>query len=366
MAELVPMNDLARVWLAQGPSISKEMNRVLESGWYVLGAECKKFENEFADYCGAKYCVGVGNGTDALEIAIKALDLRAGGTIAMVANAGGYAALAAQRAGFIPVFVDIDPVSRLMDLRKLDELSQSAQIDAVVVTHLYGLMHDMEEIADLLRSTDIKLIEDCAQAHGARRHGKVAGSFGDAGCFSFYPTKNLGCMGDGGAIITGSKTVAEAAIALRQYGWGRKYHALKRGGTNSRLDEIQAAVLNVRLPLLERGNSRRREIARRYSAEIEHERVVCPPVLGDEYVAHLYVVLCENRASLQSHLLAHGIASDIHYPVPDYRQSGLYAAHPDRLNVTEHLAERVLSLPCFAELRDDEVRRVIHAVNTWR
>lgn len=358
---MIPINDLSRQ-LASLPELRTAIERVLASGRFVLGAECSAFEREFADYCGVVDCVGVANGTDALELLFRALGL-AGKRVATVANAGGYTSTALALTGAFPVFVDVEPETQLMSLAALRAVMSSGSVDAIVVTHLFGLLADMEEIGRFSRRFDIPVIEDCAQANGARSNGKCAGSFGIAGGFSFYPTKNLGAVGDGGAITTSSAGLADRLQSLRQYGWTSKYRAEIAGGRNSRLDELQAAVLRAKLPHLDRWNERRREIATRYSERITNPRISCPPVYGPEYVAHLYVVRCKDRESLRSHFLRAGIGSDVHYPIPDHRQPK--AAETVMLPVTERLAEQVLSLPCFPELTDDETAVLIKSANEW-
>lgn len=358
------VNDLGRQ--VGAGEIRDAVERVIASGWYVLGQECAMFEREFADYCGTAFCIGVGNGTDALELSFRALGL-ANKRVATVANAGFYSTTALVAAGAFPVYVDVDPERQLMDLDGLAALAAAGELDAVVVTHLFGLMHDMQAILSIADAASIPVIEDCAQAHGARRNGRRAGSFGDIACFSFYPTKNLGALGDGGAIVTDDPELAARLSALRQYCWEGKYRVMSPGGRNSRLDEIQAAVLRAKLPRLDAGNARRREIAARYTEGIEHPGIVCPPLRGEDYVAHLYVVTCDDPAGLRSHLAAADIATDVHYPIPDHLQPA-FAARERRLSlpVTETLAAQVVTLPCFPELTDEEADRVIHHVNSWR
>ncbi|MGV9776867.1 DegT/DnrJ/EryC1/StrS family aminotransferase [Streptosporangium sp. NPDC003464] len=342
------------------------VERVLTSGWYILGKDGEAFEQEFARYCGTAHCVGVANGTDAIELGLRALGVGAGSRVATVANAGLYTTTALMALGAEPVFVDVDRGTKLMDLAHLEQVVDAGGLDAVVVTHLFGLMHDMEAVLAVTARAGVPVFEDCAQAHGARRGGRRAGSCGAAASFSFYPTKNLGALGDGGAVVTGDPRVAQRVRLLRQYGWESKYRASIRGGRNSRLDEMQAAVLRAKLPLLDGWNRRRRDIATRYSREIVHPRVQCPPVYGEEFVGHLYVVVCEDREALRAHLAASSILTDVHYPVPDYRQPAL-AGPGDRtgLPVTDDLAASVLTLPCYPELSDEEVTRVISSIATW-
>jgi dTDP-4-amino-4,6-dideoxygalactose transaminase len=235
---------------------------------------------------------------------------------------------------------------------------------AVVVTHLYGLLADIEAIVDVCRPRGIVVVEDCAQAVGARRATRAAGSFGDVAAFSFYPTKNLGALGDGGAVGTNDDETADRVRRLRQYGWDSKYSVATPGGWNSRLDEFQAAVLRYRLGYLDQWNARRREIVRRYTSALPSHvgRFVLHD--GDDYVAHLAVVLAEDRQELRKHLDAAGVSTDVHYPIADHRQEAWRDDYPDvALPVTEHAVEHVLTVPCFPELSDDEVERVCEAFN---
>jgi aminotransferase EvaB len=362
----IPLNDLARHTATIEKELRAAIERVLASSLFLLGPECSAFESEFAEYCGVRHGVGVGNGTEALELAFRALRLGPGSLVATVANAGFYTTAALTQVGATPVFVDVDRDSQLMDLPRLGALVDGGRIHAIVVTHLFGLMHDCIELRRIADAAQIPLIEDCAQAHGASRGGRRAGSFGDLACFSFYPTKNLGALGDAGAIVTNDPRLRDSLKALRQYGWAKKYRVVAPGGRNSRLDELQAAVLRAQLPMLDHWNARRRAIARRYSERISHPRVICPPVGGEEYIAHLYVVVCDDAVRLREHLHFAGIACDVHYPIPDHRQQTmtLNGDHPS-LPITEYLADHVLTLPCFPELNDDEIDLVIEQVNRW-
>lgn len=363
---LKSINDLIRHTQPIQTALNAAIERVLRSGWFVLGPEVKAFEEEFADYCGVSHCVSLANGTDALELALRALDIGPGKTVLTVANAGMYGTAAILATGATPVYADILPGTLLMDVADSRRMLDSQPVDAVIVTHLYGLLADAPEIVRLAHTSKIPVIEDCAQAHGAMLNGRKAGSFGDIGCFSFYPTKNLGALGDGGAIVTGRADLAEKVRRLRQYGWSGKYHADLPGGRNSRLDEMQAAVLRVMLPLLDRWNERRREIAARYTAGIAHPEVAVPAIHAEEYVAHLYVIRTARRDSLKRHLAEAGIPSDIHYPVPDYAQASCRHLFPDTgLPVTTQACAEVLTLPCFPEMSGDEVDMVIERVNSW-
>lgn len=360
------INDLRRHAAANAATIRSAVERVISSGWYIMGAECSGFEEEFAAYCSTNYCITVGNGTDAIEIALRALGVKAGDRVATVANAGFYTTAALISIGAIPVYIDVERISRLMDIEQMRLAISKGDISALVITHLYGLMHDMERVISIAQDAGVRVLEDCAQAHGAQRSGRPAGSWGHAGTFSFYPTKNLGCIGDAGAIITQDESVANRAMQLRQYGWETKYRAVASGGRNSRMDEIQAAVLRAKLPHLDSWNLRRRAIAQLYSSRITNTRVFCPREIGEHTVAHLFVITCDDRESLRRHLKAKGIIADVHYPVPDHLQAAVGSHNnPPSLPVTEELTQTILTLPCFPELSDGEVEQVIEAVNGW-
>ncbi|HET7834012.1 MAG TPA: DegT/DnrJ/EryC1/StrS family aminotransferase [Gallionella sp.] len=366
MQTLKSINDLKRHTQAIQAELDAAVARVLHSGWFVLGPEVAAFENEFASYCGTGHCVSLANGTDALELALRALNIGAGKNVLTVANAGMYSTAAILAAGARPVFADVHSDTLLMDSAEVARVLEQQKIDAIIVTHLYGLLADIGKLVELARDYGIPVIEDCAQAHGAGLKQQKTGSFGDIACFSFYPTKNLGALGDGGAIVTSQPELAAKVRQLRQYGWSSKYHAAVPGGRNSRLDEMQAAVLRVMLPLLDQWNARRREIAARYSEGISHPKVNVPPVHGTEYVAHLYVIRTPERDRLKQHLSDAAIPSDVHYPVPDYAQAACRDLC-DRVNlpVTAQACNEVLTLPCFPEMRDDEVDSIIACVNSW-
>lgn len=366
MTNQVSINDLKRHAASTDAVVRDAIDRVLGSGWYILGREGEAFEREFADFCGTTDCIAVANGTDAIELGLRALGIGPGNRVATVANAGLYTTTALLALGAEPVFVEVDQETRLMSLEHLGKVLADDKIDVVVVTHLFGLLHDMDAVLRLTDATGIPVFEDCAQAHGAGRGARRAGSFGKAASFSFYPTKNLGALGDGGAVTTSDAEVASHIRRLRQYGWESKYRAVLTGARNSRLDEMQAAILRAKLPSLDAWNRRRRAIATRYSNEIVNPRVICPPVYGEEYVGHLYVITCDDRDSLRSHLSAHGILTDVHYPIPDYQQPSLQNQRDWKaLPITEALAKSILTLPCYPELQDDEVARVIACMNDW-
>lgn len=360
----VPFNDLKRHYQALKPLIDEAALRVLESGWYILGPEVAAFEEEFAAYIGANHCIGVANGTDALEISLRALGIASGDEVITVANAGMYSTSAIRSLNARPVFADIDPLTFQMDAACLESVITS-RTRAIIVTHLYGHIADIADILAITRRYGLALIEDCAQAHGAGRNGHKAGSWGDLGCFSFYPTKNLGALGDGGAIVTSDHHLAEKIRRLRQYGWGQKYDAQLANGRNSRLDELQAAILRLQLPLLDEWNQRRRQIAGQYHMGLKLTSLQLPdPCVSEEMVYHLYVVRCSQRDKLRQALRQRGIGCDVHYPIPDHLQLACrdLAYKPGILPQSERAAQEVLSLPCFTELKSVELEEVIQAV----
>lgn len=365
---MIPLNSLARHLERPRTAVERAVAEVVASGHYVLGPRVAAFESEFAAYCGVSHCIGVANGTDALELSLKAVGVMPGDTVAVAANAAMYGTSAALAAGARVVFVDVEPCIGTMDPESFKRLLEAGDAPKVViVTHLYGRLARMEEIVALAREFGVRIVEDCAQAHGARAaDGRRAGALGDVASFSFYPTKNLGALGDGGAIVTDDGDISTQASRLRQYGWTAKYTNTVPGGRNSRLDEIQAAMLSVMLPMLDGWNEKRRSVANRYSSGIRNPRIQVPSVAGDDYVAHLYVVCSPERDALREHLAACGIQSEPHYPAADHRQP----CHGGRfanivLPVTEAQCKQVLSLPCFPEIADEEVDAVIDACNRF-
>ena len=360
------LNDLGLRIAQNRLKIEESVNRVLTRGWLVLGPEVDLFEKSFAEYLGAKHCVSVANGTDAIELALKSLGVHQGDLVATVANAGFYTTTALLGIGAEPIYMDVDVDSKNVNL---EEVRRAVDIGAkvVVVTHLYGLaVKEIEAIAALCREKNVKLFEDCAQAHGARVNGKCVGTFGDASSFSFYPTKNLGAIGDGGAVVTNHCEVAESVKQLRQYGWSSKYRVEVTGARNSRLDEMQAAILSGFLPCLDDHNTRRRNIATEYSKKIRNPKLKVPDVYGEEYVAHLYVVCATDRNALQANLSSHKISTAIHYPILDYQQpmfADLYKSFS--LTNSEKLLASILTLPLYPEMSDLDIAEVIAQVNAW-
>jgi dTDP-4-amino-4,6-dideoxygalactose transaminase len=346
--------------------VGASVARVVKRNWFVLGAEVTAFEERFAAYCGVAHCIGVGNGTDALELSLRALGVGAGDEVVLAPNAGFYGSTAAKLVGAVPVYVDIDPETLGLCPRALEAQLTARRPAAIIVTHLYGQLAAVEDIAAIAARFDVPLIEDVAQAHGARRGGKMAGSFGALACFSFYPTKNLGALGDGGAITCGDGQLAARVRSLRQYGWGRKYHNEVAFGRNSRLDEMQAAVLNDKLPRLDEANEARRAVARSYREAFAGLPLELPAAPGSDNVVHLYVVRSPRRDELHTFLGDQGIASDIHFPVPDHRQA-VHAAQYATVSLpqAEAACATVLSLPCYPGMPPAHVERVVAAVRSF-
>ncbi len=347
---------------AFGLDLGPLLRAVVDSRRYVLGPRVQAFEAAFAAYVGVAHAVGVANGTDALELALRALDVGPDRRVVTVANAGFYGSAAIRAVGATPVYVDVDDDSLNLSPAGLAQ-ALATGVDAVIVTHLYGQLAEVQAIAALCRDAGVPLIEDCAQAHGARRDGRCAGAWGRVGTYSFYPTKNLGALGDGGALVTDDADLAGRLRSLRQYGWRNKYEVSLPGGRNSRLDELQAAVLSAKLPLLDAANARRRAIAARYNQAFADLPLRLPASTGDDCVAHLYVLRTARRAALQAHLAAAGVACEVHYPIADHRQPLLAGAgQPPSLPVSEAACAQVLTLPCFAGQDDGQAQRVIDAV----
>jgi dTDP-4-amino-4,6-dideoxygalactose transaminase len=344
---------------------------VIDSGTYIGGPHVETLEAEFARFCGVSHCVAVANGTDALEIALRACGVSRGDEVATVANAGGYATTACQAIGAIPLFVDVEPETCQMDLRSLEQ-NLTDNTKAVVVTHLYGFMNDVAAVRALLQSAgreSISIVEDCAQAHGASLGGSRAGSLGDAAAFSFYPTKNMGAVGDAGALTCSRADIASRARQLRQYGWRDKYDATIAGGRNSRMDPLQAAVLTPQISTLDESNRARKNLCRIYKEnlpsgwELVYEE-------SARFVAHLAVVRAPNTAARQRAmelLTQQRIGCGIHFPNLDCDQPGWQglSSRATELPVSRRLKDVVLSLPCFPELTEQEIDQVAGALRAF-
>lgn len=339
---------------------------VLRSGWYVLGNEVASFEEEFAAYTGARHCVGLASGLDALWISFRLLRIGTGDEVIVQGNTYIASVMGITMNGATPVFVEPDGHFG-MDPQKI-EGHITEKTKAVLVTHLYGMASRMDEIVGICRKHGLRLVEDCAQSHGACFRGKMTGTFGDVGCFSFYPSKNLGAFGDGGAILTDDEGLAREFRVFRNYGSERRYHN-RVIGANSRLDELQAGLLRVRLKHLDELTEEKRRIAKRYDKELKNALIRLPTVAeGASCVWHQYVIRCGERDRLMEYLDRKGIGTIIHYPIsPHLAEAYRYLGYrPGSLPVTEHLAETVLSIPMYNGMTDEEQGYVTDAINGFR
>ena len=358
----VPLNDLERGMRRDRALLETAVSRVLDSGYVVMGPQHAAFQTALAEYVGVAEALGVASGTDALELAMRVGMPEGKDTVLVAANAGGYGSTAARRAGFRLRYAEVDERSHCLTLESITEAMDDS-VGVVVITHLYGNLTDIQAVVSECRARGVRVVEDCAQALGARRPEGGAGAFGDLSAVSFYPTKNLGALGDGGAVLTNSPELASEVAQLRQYGWDRKYHVAVTGGMNSRLDELQAAFLLARLPLLDGFNERRRSIVARYVEAAQDSPLNVLPADGPHHVAHLAVAVTEERTEIRGRLRELGVSTDVHFPVPDHLQPG-FAAAAQRLGITERLSNSVLSLPCFPEMTDDEVEHVCGAIGS--
>ena len=365
MFEKIMPNRLDRGFEKYQEEIEAAALKVLRSGWYVLGPEVSAFEEEFARYTGAKYCVGLASGLDALWLAFRVLGIGAGDEVIVQANTYIASVMGITINGATPVFVEPDEFYNI-DAEKIEE-KITERTKAVLVVHLYGQAAQMEKIVSLCRKYKLRLVEDCAQSHGALSGGKMTGTFGDIGCFSFYPSKNLGAFGDAGAIVTDSEEIAKAMKMYRNYGSEKRYYN-KVVGANSRLDELQAAMLRVRLAHMEEIAEERRRIAERYGGEIRNDKLILPSVReGVTHVWHQYVIRTERRDELIAYLEERGIGTIIHYPVPPHL-SEAYAClgyQKGAFPVTEGYADTVLSIPMYGGMTREEQTRVIESLNAF-
>jgi aminotransferase EvaB len=359
-SDRIPFNDLARIPPEQLEQIEAAIAAVVRSGWFVMGPHHDAFEEELASYLGSNEVIAVANGTDALELALAALGVTVGDSVLTVANAGGYTTVASRLLGANPIYCDVsaDTLLASPDIVRNAIAALAVPPKALVVTHLYGAMAPIEKLVAVAREFGVAVVEDCAQSLGAQLDGRQSGTFGDIATTSFYPTKNLGALGDGGAVFTDNAELAERVRRMRQYGWTSKYRIGVEHGRNSRMDEIQAAILRVKLPHLKSRNSRRREIHARYGAALGGgARLLHAPT--ESFTAHLSVLVTEERDSVRDRLSAAGIGTDIHYPLPDHLQvfRPESTKHFD-LPISEWAANSVLSLPLFPELTETEISRI--------
>jgi len=359
----VPMFELAKVTDEEG--LTKIAYQVISSHQHILGKNVVDFENNFAKYLEIKHCFGVANGSDALVIALRAIGIKANDEVATVANAGFYTCAALNQIGAKPIFIDIEAKTLQMDPEDLEAKISNSNIKAVVVTHLFGQVASIHEIVNICKKKSIKVIEDCAQAHGAQVNNQKVGTFGDIATFSFYPTKYLGAIGDGGAVVTNNQDLAEKIISLRQYGWSEKYHVDNPFGMNSRLDEIQAAFLSEKLTKLDTWNKERISIANRYFSEFESNKIkLLEGTLNG--VVHLFVITTNKRIELIDHLTRNNVQYGIHYPIADHRQKVFEGRFENlTLPITEDSVEKIISLPVYPGMSSDKIQHVIEVINSF-
>ncbi len=367
---LIPQCSPKASYLARKEEIDAAIAKVLLSGSYILGREVAAFEKDFAAYIGVANAVGVANGTNALQLALRACGVRPGDCVITVSHTAVATVAAIELTGATPVLAEIDPVTFTLDPKSIEEIIQNlpaGRLKAIVPVHLYGQPANMQAILNIARKHSLLVVEDCAQSHGAMFQGKKTGSFGDLATFSFYPTKNLGAIGDGGIVVTDDPSLARQVRLLREYGWQERYISYF-SGTNSRLDELQAAILRVKLKYLDQDNRRRQSIARWYNSALAESALSLPQTSpGATHVFHQYVVRTEKRDDLKAYLGHHEIGTLIHYPVPIHKQPAYAEKLPAvvGLKQTEAIAAQILSLPMYPELTDDQVEIVCKFVTSW-
>ena len=364
MEKIMP-NRLDRGFYQYQEEFEKKAIEVLRSGWYIMGKELEAFEHEFATYIGSKYCVGLASGLDALWIAFRALKISKGDEVIVQGNTYIASVMGITLNGATPVFVEPDEYFNI-DADKIEEKITS-KTKAILVVHLYGQASNMSKIRALCDKYDLKLVEDCAQSHGASFDGKTTGTFGDIGCFSFYPSKNLGAFGDGGAIVTDNEEIAEFIRIFRNYGSEKRYHN-KIVGANSRLDEIQAGLLRVRLGHLNEMTDEKNKLSLRYLEELSNDKIALPKIRkGATHIWHQFVIRCPYRDELMKYLDEQGIGTIIHYPIPPHLSEAYsyLGMNKGDLPITEEYADTVLSIPLYNGMKKEEQDYVISRINAF-
>jgi dTDP-4-amino-4,6-dideoxygalactose transaminase len=359
---MIPFVNFEREYVEIGGEVSQVIQRVLRSGWFILGEEVEKFEEEFSKYVGARFGIGVNSGSDALYLAVKALGISNGDEVITVSHTMISTVDAITRNGAKPIFADIKPETYLLDVSKI-ETKISDKTRAIIPVHLYGHPVDMGQLMEIADKHNLYVIEDACQAHGAEYLNRKVGSIGDIGCFSFYPTKNLGAYGDGGMLVTNSEELADKLRKMRNYGQSKKYY-YDSLGVNSRLDEIQAAILRTKLRHLDEWNEKRRKLAKLYTELLDNTDVIKP--IEKEYakhVYHLYVIRHKQRDKLQQYLLNQRIQTLIHYPIPVHMQKAYM--RPDKLPITEKICREILSLPMNPWLKEEEAKIISEYIHKY-
>ncbi len=361
---MIPFLDLGQTNKPHAVSIRAAISRVTESGWYVLGREVETFERAWAAYCGTRHCIGVANGLDALTLTLKAWELPAGSEVIVAANAYIAAVLAITHAGLVPVLIEPDDETFNLDSAGV-EAAITPKTRVILCVHLYGRCCNMTDINAIAEKYKLLVLEDAAQAHGALHNGNRTGNLGHAAGFSFYPTKNLGALGDAGAITTNDDTLANRLRHWRNYGSGQKYHTTYPGH-NSRLDELQAAILTEKLPLLEAETARRRSLAHFYLTNITQPAIALPPADGIATdVWHLFVIRHPERDGFRNYLKQNGIGTDVHYSIPPHRQQAFPQWHGHSFPISEQMHQTVISLPLNPTLTDNEAEHIVAVINQW-
>ena len=361
----VPFSQLNTLHSELKDEIMSKINEVYDNGWFIGGENVEKFEEDFAKYCNRKYCISCGNGLEAIELSLLGNNIGSGDEVIVCSHTFIASALAISKTGATPVFVDPEMDYYLIDPKKIEE-KITDKTKAIIAVQLYGQSCDMDKINEIAKKHNLKVIEDAAQAHGAKYNDNKVGSLGDIAAFSFYPGKNLGALGDGGAVVTDDEDVAKKIRELANYGASIKYHHEYKG-TNSRLDEIQAAILDVKLKKLDLMNDYRRKVANRYLENIDNENIILPKVAKEnEHVWHLFVVRSKNRQELINYLSENGIDTGIHYPIPIHKQKAYKEYNHLSYPNAEELANTVLSLPMYYGMSDEDIDYVVDKLNKYK
>ncbi len=348
--------------------ISNEMvnkfKDIYDKGWYVLGEEVSKFEKEFAKFIGIKYCVGVGNGLDALQVALLSLDIGPGDEVIVPSNTYIATVLAVSNVGAKPVLVDPNIETYNLSSKGIEE-AITKKTKAIIAVHLYGQSADMDEINKIAKKHKLYVIEDCAQSHNSKYKNKKTGNLGDIGCFSFYPGKNLGALGDAGALVTNNKKVAEKAKAISNYGSKEKYHHIYKG-VNTRLDELQAGFLRIKLWNLDKYTKARQDFAKEYLTRINNKKIILPIIGKDRtHVWHIFAIRCKSRDKLQKYLAENGIQTMIHYPIPIAKQKAYNKDNLNKTKIADQISKEELSLPLYYGMKKEEIDYVIDILNKY-
>jgi len=367
---MIPFLDLAKVEKQLSGVLKRSVNQVIDSGWFILGQNVQNFEHEFANYCGVKHATGVANGLDALILIFRAFIetglLKEGDEVIVPSNTYIASILSITQNRLVPVFVEPNIESYNIDPQSIEHKITS-KTKAIMIVHLYGQVAYNPEIASIAQKHDLLVVEDAAQAHGASLNGLKTGNFGDAAGFSFYPSKNLGALGDAGAVTTNDQELADVVRALGNYGSHKKYENLYKG-QNSRLDEIQAAILSVKLGSLDADNDRRKQIANYYTKNIQNDKVILPKRIHEDknsHVYHLFVVRVENRENFREFLKEKGIATDVHYPIPPHKQKAFSELNENSYPLSEKIHNEIVSIPCGLHLTDNEVEYITTSINQY-